>query len=114
MKFLIDAQLPPALATWLEGRGHQASHIIATAGLGVTDAAIWETARREERVIVTKDRDFAIWAAARRQGPQVVWIRLGNATSGSLLSWLEPRWLEIETRLEEQVHLIEVGRPTIP
>jgi len=111
VKFLIDAQLPPALATWLSARGHQASHIIEIAGSGVTDAAIRDMARREESIIITKDRDFAIWAAARRDGPQVVWIRLGNATSRNLLAWLEPRWLEIETRLHERVHLIEVGRP---
>ena len=111
MKFLIDAQLPPCLVTWLDARGHQASHIIEVVGPGVTDAAIWELARRDDSIIVTKDRDFAIWAAARRDGPQVVWIRLGKATSRNLLAWLEPRWLEIETRLHERVHLIEVGRP---
>lgn len=27
MRFLIDAQLPPALARWLEGEGHQAEHV---------------------------------------------------------------------------------------
>ena len=111
MKFLVDAQLPPALAIWLNARGHEASHIVEVAGSGVTDAAIWEMARRDHSIIVTKDRDFAIWAAARRDGPQVVWIRLGNATCRNLLAWLEPRWLEIETRLLERVHLIEVGRP---
>lgn len=114
MKFLIDAQLPPALADWLTHRDHQADHVIALAGPGVTDAAIWDMARRDGSVIVTKDRDFAIWAAARRDGPQVVWIRLGNATSRNLLTWLEPFWPEIETRLNERTHLVEVGRPSAP
>lgn len=111
MKFLVDAQLPPALATWIEARGHQASHISDLGGVSVSDGMIWEIARRDNRTIVTKDRDFAIWVAARRNGPQVVWIRLGNSTSRNLLTWLEPRWPEIESRLCEQIHLIEVGRP---
>lgn len=111
MKFLVDAQLPPALADWIEEHGHQASHISRVGGVGVSDGTIWQMARRESSIIVTKDRDFAIWAAARRDGPQVVWIRLGNATSRNLLMWLEPRWLEIESRLNERIHLIEVGRP---
>lgn len=111
MRFLVDAQLPPALAAWIEGRGHQASHISDLGGVSVSDGTIWEIARRDDSIIVTKDRDFAIWAAARRNGPQVVWIRLGNATSRSLLSWLEPRWEQIESRLHEKIHLIEVGRP---
>jgi predicted nuclease of predicted toxin-antitoxin system len=111
VKFLVDAQLPPALTTWIEDRGHQASHIVDLGGVGVSDATIWDIARREGRIIVTKDRDFAIWASARRNGPQVVWVRLGNATRQNLLDWLEPRWPEIEARLREQIHLIEVGRP---
>ncbi len=88
--------------------------MIDVAGLGVTDAAIWDMARRDGCVIVTKDRDFAIWAAARRDGPQVVWVRLGNATSRNLFAWLDPRWPEIEGRLDEGVHLVEVGRPPTP
>ena len=68
MKFLIDAQLPPALAAWLTRRGHQADHITEAKGLGVTDAEIWDLARKDSCIIVTKDRDFAIWARARRQG----------------------------------------------
>jgi len=27
MKFLVDAQLPPALARWLVAKGHQAAHV---------------------------------------------------------------------------------------
>lgn len=111
MNFLIDAQLPPALGAWLTDRGHSARHIVAEAGLGASDALVWEIAARDGCVIVTKDRDFAIWAGARRSGPQVVWIRLGNATRARLISWLEPRWVEIEARLIEGVHLVEVGRP---
>ena len=111
MKFLIDAQLPPALAAWLTRRGHPADHIIEAKGLGVTDAEIWDLARKDSSIIVTKDRDFAIWARARRQGPQVVWIRLGNASWTNLHAWLEPRWNEIEFHLREGARLVEVGRP---
>lgn len=57
-----------------------------------------------------RSRTAAIWAAARSAGPQVVWIRLGNATHRTLAAWLEPRWSEIEQRLSDGVHLVEVGR----
>jgi predicted nuclease of predicted toxin-antitoxin system len=33
MRFLIDAQLPPALVPWLAAKGHQARHVI-DCGLG--------------------------------------------------------------------------------
>jgi predicted nuclease of predicted toxin-antitoxin system len=29
MKFLVDAQLPPGLCSWLEERGHEAVHVAA-------------------------------------------------------------------------------------
>jgi len=28
MQFLVDAQLPPALARWLVGHGHDATHVV--------------------------------------------------------------------------------------
>lgn len=108
MKFLVDAQLPPALADWLRDQGHDAVHAMHSVGVDAPDSAIWASAQREGRSIVTKDRDFAIWASARRTGPQIVWIRLGNATTRSLLTWLEPRWPSIQDRLADGVHLVEV------
>lgn len=108
MKFVVDAQLPPALADWLGVQGHEAKHIADLSDLQASDGAIWRLAREQRRIIVTKDRDFAIWAAERTVGPQVVWLRLGNATTRSLLTWLEPRWGAVETALAEGIHLIEV------
>lgn len=110
MRFLIDAQLPPALADWLKARGHEAAHVEQLLTLDADDDAIWTLARAEKLTIVTKDRDFALWAADRRSGPQVVWLRLGNATTRSLVQWLEPRWVNIEARLADGIHLIEVRR----
>lgn len=108
MKFLVDAQLPPALADWLASQGHEADHVSAVLSLNALDADIWALAMQRAAVIVTKDRDFAIWAAARRQGPQVVWVRMGNATTAALIAWLEPRWTAIENALRDGTHLVEI------
>ena len=108
MRFVIDAQPPPALAEWLVARGHEAAHVLALAGLDAPDSMIWDLARHQGRTVITKDRDFAIWASARRTGPQVVWIRLGNTTTRALLAWLEPKWPAVEARLDEGVHLVEL------
>ena len=108
MKFIVDAQLPPALAEWLRGQGHDAVHAMNSVGVHAPDSVVWDAAKREDRVIVTKDRDFAVWASARRAGPQVVWLRLGNATTRSLLAWLEPRWPSILALLLEETRLVEV------
>ncbi len=76
--------------------------------LNALDADIWALAKQRAAVIVTKDRDFAIRAAARRQEPQVVWVRMGNATTVALIAWLEPRWKAIHNALGDGTHLVEV------
>lgn len=108
MRFIVDAQLPPSLADWLAAKGHEADHVATTLSLEAPDREIWSTAAKQGQIIVTKDRDFAIRASGQRAGPQVVWLRLGNATTLSLTTWLEPRWSEIEARLADGVHLVEV------
>lgn len=44
MRFLVDAQLPPALAKWLVGQGHTASHVLDLALDRASDTANWNTA----------------------------------------------------------------------
>lgn len=111
MRFLVDAQLPPGLAAWLRSRGHEASHVMDDVGLHATDSDIWELARRDGRIIISKDKDFAIRATSRSDGPQIVWVRLGNTTSRTLIAWLERHWSEIERHLGAQVRVVEAGRP---
>jgi len=80
MQFLVDAQLPPALATWLIGQGHTALHVFDL-GLGrANDRTIWDRAVKDGAVIVTKDEDFAVRKALENVGPKVVWVRFGNTT----------------------------------
>lgn len=60
MKFLVDAQLPARLAWFLADAGHDAVHTSELPeGNRTTDARITALADRDDRVVVTKDRDFA-------------------------------------------------------
>lgn len=58
MKFIIDAQLPPALARWIESSGHTAEHVFDIGFNAATDPIIWQRALAEQLVIVSKDEDF--------------------------------------------------------
>jgi hypothetical protein len=40
MRFLVDAQLPPALARWLSGKGHEAEHVADRQMEAASDTAI--------------------------------------------------------------------------
>ncbi|MFZ1575492.1 MAG: DUF5615 family PIN-like protein [Chromatiaceae bacterium] len=44
MRFLVDAQLPPALARWLAQRGHEAEHVLDCGLLDASDRLIWARA----------------------------------------------------------------------
>jgi predicted nuclease of predicted toxin-antitoxin system len=106
MRFLIDAQLPPALAGWLRERGHEAEHVEDVGLLAATDAAIAIHAEVSGLVLVTKDEDFSALRLPDRFG--LLWLRCGNATIRALFAWLQPRWTEIERLLNEGERVIEV------
>jgi predicted nuclease of predicted toxin-antitoxin system len=47
VNILIDAQLPPTLASLLVGAGHQARHVGDVGLRDATDLAVWDHAVRE-------------------------------------------------------------------
>jgi predicted nuclease of predicted toxin-antitoxin system len=90
VRFVVDAQLPPRLARWLGDGGHEAVHVQdLPGGLTLPDAALWDFARCEQRVVISKDKDFLDLAAVRGTPPKVMVIGLGNASTSALLSALE-------------------------
>jgi len=58
LNFLVDAQLPPRLARWISSHGHDAAHVFDRGLQAADDPAIWEHARTENAVIISKDEDF--------------------------------------------------------
>ena len=107
MRFVVDAQLPPALARRLEALGHTAEHVADRAMASASDDAIRDYAARVGAVIVTKDEDFAI-RRLLAEGPAVVWLRLGNSRRAALLARVEAELSAIVAALERGETLIEI------
>ena len=108
MRFLIDAQLPPALAPLLGQHGFAAT---AVRDLGLSesdDGSIWNFALAGQWTVVTKDEDFVARCVGSPVAPIVVWLRIGNCTNRVLFSWLEPFLPEIKLRLTQGEKFIEV------
>ncbi|MFT3851380.1 MAG: DUF5615 family PIN-like protein [Ilumatobacteraceae bacterium] len=108
MRFLVDAQLPPALAQLLSTYGHVAEHV---GDIGPGDAAdrdLWRYAIGHDAVIVTKDEDFADMVIASRTTPTVVRVRVGNTRRAALLAWFEPLIDQVVALLETGNRLIEL------
>ncbi len=108
MRFLVDAQLPPALARWLRAEGHEAEHVEEVGLQERSDRKIWEHALRTSAVILTKDEDFAARSAQVGAPPTIVWLRVGNSTNRALLAWIGPRMPGIEALLAQGSSLVEV------
>lgn len=107
MRFLVDQQLPPVLAERLRAAGHDAVHVRDLGLSAAPDTAIWNEARRDNAVVISRDEDFV--ALTRRPGgARVIWIRLGNCTNASLLAAVEANWAEILGRLEAGDTLVEL------
>lgn len=110
MTVWIDAQLPPALASWLGRRfGIEA---VAVRDLGLRDAedeVMFAAARQAGAVVVTKDSDFV--ALLERQGPppQVVWVTVGNTSNLVLCGLLEKTWPQAAELLAAGEALVEIS-----
>lgn len=108
MKLLIDAQLPPGLASVLSQLGHDALHVRSVGLRNATDPAIWNCAVLESAAILTKDEDFAARRLRERDGPVVIWLRVGNCSRAALIRWLLPLLSSIEQMINAGETLIEV------
>ncbi|MGE0409086.1 MAG: DUF5615 family PIN-like protein [Amphiplicatus sp.] len=106
MRFLIDEQLPPALARPLKRKGHDARHL-RTVGLArAFDRDMRAFVATSGEVLISKDEDFV--EAAALGTLRLVWIRLGNVSNADLWKALEPVLGEIVEALEAGETLIEV------
>lgn len=106
MKFLIDAQLPPALSGWLRERGHDAVHVSEIGMIAASDAEIAARAAADNAVLVSKDEDFVTLRLPDRFA--FLWLRCGNASNRALVAWLEPRWGQIVALLLSGERFVEV------
>lgn len=107
-RFLVDNQLPAALARWIEKKGYEAEHVLSLQLERSRDDVIWERGAREGAVIVSKDEDFAKMTLVRPEPVAVVWLRIGNCRTAALLAAMERAWPTILQRLDAGDRLIEV------
>lgn len=106
MKFLVDAQLPPALCGWLRELGHEAVHVFEIGMTGASDAAIAARAEADSAILVSKDEDFVALRLPDRF--PLLWLRCGNTTTAALIAWLDERWHQIESLLARNERFVEV------
>ncbi len=109
MTIWIDAQMSPAIAAWISS--NFAVNAIAIRDLGLRDAEdkeIFEAARRENAIVMTKDSDFVLFLDRLGAPPQVIWVTCGNTSNARLKDILTktlPKALELLKSGEELVEI---------
>ncbi len=111
--FLVDQQLPMALATYLAERGHDARHIKEYAG-GTTmpDPDVARLADFEGRFVVTKDDDFRISHLLGKPPARLIHVTCGNITTRDLLALFGEHWSALEAALPTYRYL-EINRASV-
>ena len=108
MRFLVDAQLPPALARMLSARGHVAEHVTDIGPADATDQELLRYALEHGAGLMTKDEDFSIMISLGVQAPVIVWIRVGNTRRRALIEWFEPLVDHVIEMIETGNRLVEL------
>ncbi len=108
MRFIVDAQLPTALARFLESYGHDAKHVFDVGLANAEDKIIWQYAIENNAIIITKDEDFVILSHLQLNKPPIVWIRIGNTSKKLLLQWFEKILPILEEKLSNNEQLIDL------
>ena len=106
--FLLDENLPTRL------RFTPALQVIHATAIGTqpTDSQLWEYARTNDLVIVTKDADFSLRMLGATPPPRVVHLRYGNLRRFEFHTLLARAWPRIES-LCARYKLINVDRDRI-
>jgi predicted nuclease of predicted toxin-antitoxin system len=110
MKLLFDENLSPKLPRLLKDIFPESRHVRDSGLKGKTDWEIWEYARQEGFVIISKDADFLQRSIIHGSPPKVVWLRVGNCTTADLLRLIVSREKEIRLLADEQNESVLVLR----
>lgn len=96
MKLLFDQNLSPRLCDRLRDIWIDVVHVRAVGLAAANDAAIWAYARQHGFTIVSKDGDFSGRSALYGAPPKVIWLTVGNCSTGAIERRLRAQREEIE------------------
>ncbi len=96
MKLLYDENLPPRLVPLLADIYPASAHVRDVGLKNVADELVWQYARENGLVIVSKDSDFHHRSLLFGFPPKVIWIRRGNCSVQEIESILRSHQAETE------------------
>lgn len=108
MKFLVDNQLPPALARFIsQDLGAEAYHVTDFGLQSAHGVQIWRYASSSELIVVSKDEDF-ISLSVIEPITKLLWVRLGNCRRVYLLDVFRRLWPKVIERFTNGDRIVEL------
>lgn len=114
MRLLTDQDVYGLTVDFLLALGHD---VVTAAQLGLSRAAdieLLETAHADQRIFLTRDRDFGAIVFVHGNGPGVIYLRMSIATMASVHDELATVLsMYAETELQQSFVVVEPGRHRI-
>ena len=104
MKLLLDENLSRRIVPFLQTAFPGSSQVALLDLEGASDSEIWQYAKANGFVIVSRDSDFQERSLVAGHPPQVVWLKIQNRSKTVVLNILLDHHKEIEQALIEQNH----------
>jgi len=99
MKLPFDENLSPKLPGLLATLFPDSVHVRECGLLGRPDEDVWEYARANGFIIISKDSDFQQRSLLYGHPPKIVWLRIGNRTRQQLVVLI--------TSHEQEIHALD-------
>ncbi len=113
MKLLVDQNLSRNLVGRLRDYFPDSAHVTTLGLEAATDKDVWDHAGEHGYTIVSKDSDFRQLAFLHGPPPKVIWLRVGNVTTATVLEVLIDHYEVIEAfeSAAEEALLVVPGLP---
>jgi predicted nuclease of predicted toxin-antitoxin system len=106
----IDAHLSPAIATWISNTfGVTAIALRDIALRDAEDPEIFEAAKFQNVILMTKDSDFVDLVDRLDSPPQIIWLTCGNTSNARLKEILSSILPEALKLLQTGEKLVEIN-----
>ncbi len=102
MKLLFDQNLSHKLARSLADLFPDSTHVREVGLKEAEDPTVWEYAKQQSFMIVSKDADFHQRSFVFGFPPKVVWIRLGNCTTADVEQVIRKNFASIKAFAEDE------------
>jgi predicted nuclease of predicted toxin-antitoxin system len=109
-RLLFDEQLAEVLVELVADVFPQSLHVRPLGAAARDDRGIWNLAKENGCVLVTKDEDFHRLSVLLGAPPKVIWIRLGNCSTADIAALLRRHAHVIGEFVDrDDVVLLELG-----